>query len=359
MGTRARACSTRAEETSPHRRSCRSARKASVKTLTPSEVAATGARIVLANTYHLWLRPGPEVVAAQGGLHGFMRGRTRCSPIPAASRPSRWPSGARLGRGLRFQLAPRRIRSTSSRPRRRCGCRACSAPTSRCSSTCARRAMRRAGEIEGGGGADDALGAPLASRARRDRAGACSASCKGGTHADLRRRHVDELARARRSTAWPSAASRWASPSTRMHEVVGEVAPCSRSDAPALPDGRRHAARFWCSPSAPASTCSTASCRPATRATVRRSPERGHRRSSRPDTARTRMPLDETCGCPCCQRGYSRAYLRHLFVTGEILVLRLLTQHNLSSTASSSPRRARPSWRGRFEAFAETWLEPG
>ena len=45
----------------------------SVKTLTPEEVEATGARIVLGNTYHLWLRPGPEVVASLGGLHVFSR----------------------------------------------------------------------------------------------------------------------------------------------------------------------------------------------------------------------------------------------------------------------------------------------
>ena len=45
----------------------------SVKTLTPDEVASTGAGIVLGNTYHLWLRPGPEAVAAHGGLHGFTR----------------------------------------------------------------------------------------------------------------------------------------------------------------------------------------------------------------------------------------------------------------------------------------------
>src|SRR6185503_18468589 len=47
--------------------------QAAVKTLTPTEVEATGARVVLANTYHLWLRPGPEVVASQGGLHTFMK----------------------------------------------------------------------------------------------------------------------------------------------------------------------------------------------------------------------------------------------------------------------------------------------
>ena len=45
----------------------------SVKALSPDEVATTGARIVLGNTYHLWLRPGADVVAAHGGLHGFSR----------------------------------------------------------------------------------------------------------------------------------------------------------------------------------------------------------------------------------------------------------------------------------------------
>jgi hypothetical protein len=44
-----------------------------VKTLTMDEVASTGARIVLGNTYHLWLRPGPEAVAAHKKLHGFTR----------------------------------------------------------------------------------------------------------------------------------------------------------------------------------------------------------------------------------------------------------------------------------------------
>jgi queuine tRNA-ribosyltransferase len=43
-----------------------------VKGLTPEVVAATGAEIVLGNTYHLMLRPGPERVAALGGLHAFM-----------------------------------------------------------------------------------------------------------------------------------------------------------------------------------------------------------------------------------------------------------------------------------------------
>ena len=44
-----------------------------VKTLTPSEVGQLGAEMILANAYHLLLRPGPEFLAEFGGLHRFMR----------------------------------------------------------------------------------------------------------------------------------------------------------------------------------------------------------------------------------------------------------------------------------------------
>ena len=44
-----------------------------VKALGPEEVASTGARVVLGNTYHLWLRPGEDAVARHGGLHGFTK----------------------------------------------------------------------------------------------------------------------------------------------------------------------------------------------------------------------------------------------------------------------------------------------
>ena len=45
---------------------------ATVKALHPDEVSAAGASIILANTYHLYLRPGHERIAALGGLHRFM-----------------------------------------------------------------------------------------------------------------------------------------------------------------------------------------------------------------------------------------------------------------------------------------------
>ncbi|MBF6590485.1 MAG: tRNA guanosine(34) transglycosylase Tgt [Ktedonobacterales bacterium] len=46
---------------------------ATVKAVAPDDLEAMGTRIVLANTYHLLLRPGPDLIARFGGLHGFMR----------------------------------------------------------------------------------------------------------------------------------------------------------------------------------------------------------------------------------------------------------------------------------------------
>src|SRR6266700_6407079 len=43
-----------------------------VKAVSPAELLENGTRIILGNTFHLWLRPGPGVIAAHGGLHRFM-----------------------------------------------------------------------------------------------------------------------------------------------------------------------------------------------------------------------------------------------------------------------------------------------
>ncbi|MFT6834055.1 MAG: queuine tRNA-ribosyltransferase [Francisellaceae bacterium] len=44
-----------------------------VKTLTPENVKETGSQIILGNTFHLWLRPGTEIIKKHGDLHDFMR----------------------------------------------------------------------------------------------------------------------------------------------------------------------------------------------------------------------------------------------------------------------------------------------
>ena len=47
--------------------------QATVKAVTPAQLEETGATLVLANTYHLYLRPGADLVEEMGGLHQFMR----------------------------------------------------------------------------------------------------------------------------------------------------------------------------------------------------------------------------------------------------------------------------------------------
>src|SRR5260370_22484283 len=46
--------------------------QATVKSVSPEELREAGATIILANTYHLMLRPGSQLIADFGGLHGFM-----------------------------------------------------------------------------------------------------------------------------------------------------------------------------------------------------------------------------------------------------------------------------------------------
>jgi queuine tRNA-ribosyltransferase len=46
--------------------------QATVKAMTPEELVENGAQVVLSNTYHLYLRPGHEIIKELGGLHKFM-----------------------------------------------------------------------------------------------------------------------------------------------------------------------------------------------------------------------------------------------------------------------------------------------
>jgi queuine tRNA-ribosyltransferase len=67
-------------------------------------------------------------------------------------------------------------------------------------------------------------------------------------------------------------------------------------------------------------------------------------------------PIDPTCPCACCAGGFSRAYLRHLYIAGEITVLRLLSLHNLT-LYGQLVREARDAiLAGGYAAFKGRWL---
>ena len=66
-------------------------------------------------------------------------------------------------------------------------------------------------------------------------------------------------------------------------------------------------------------------------------------------------PLDETCDCSTCTR-FSRAYLRHLFVAEEILGLRLLSLHNVHFLVALMRRARAAIADGSFDAWSRDWL---
>ena len=66
-------------------------------------------------------------------------------------------------------------------------------------------------------------------------------------------------------------------------------------------------------------------------------------------------PIEEDCGCLCC-RNYSRAYLRHLLNVGEIAGLRLLTLHNLYLYLNLLTRIRQAILADEYESFAREWL---
>lgn len=67
-------------------------------------------------------------------------------------------------------------------------------------------------------------------------------------------------------------------------------------------------------------------------------------------------PIDSTCACPVCER-YTRAYLRHLFKANEILGIMLATRHNLEFLERLMAETRTAIENGTFEAFKRTFLD--
>lgn len=327
----------------------------SVKTLTPFEVEATGARIVLGNTYHLWLRPGAELVSELGGLHRF----------------TRWPHAMLTDSGgfQAFSLADRRTLSEDGFVFRSHldGSRRALSPE---------EAMR----VQGLLGADIAMqldvcppgGAPrgeveeavkrttrwahrcLQSR-RPDQA--VFGIVQGGTFRDLRIAHSDELG-ALPFDGLALGGFSVGEPIETMHEVLSEVAHKLDKERPRYLMGvgtpkdlvRAIGAgidMFDCVLPTRNARNGQALLRTG-RIVIKQARYRDDPR-----------PLDPDCACPCCSKGYSRAYLRHLYLAGEILVLRLITAHNLHLYGQLVGEARAAIAEGRYAAFAKRWLEEG
>ena len=180
-----------------------------------------------------------------------------------------------------------------------------------------------------------------ASRAR-NRIRRCSASCRGAPTSSCAS-GMRASSRPCRSTDWRSAVSAWASRPRAMHAALTEI-------VPHLPERRP---RYLMGVGTPADIVHAIAqgvdlfdcVLPTRNARNGQAFISGGKLVVK--NARYKndpLPLDPRCECPVCAAGYTRSYIRHLYVAGEIFALRLLTLHNVHFTSSSSPGRGVRSW---------------
>lgn len=328
--------------------------QASVKALSPDEVSATGTRLLIANTYHLWLRPGPEVVHRLGGLHAFMR----------------WPHAIVTDSGgyQAFSLAERaRVSDDGFEFSSHLdGSRRMLSPE---------EAMR----IQGLLGADVAMQLDVCPAANASRgeivramelttrwARRCLESraagqalfgiVQGGSDLDARISHARELA-ALPFDGLALGGFSVGEPPDVMHRVLRTLAPELDAARPRYLMGVGTLADLV---RAIGAGIDLFDCVLPTR-NARNGQAflwRGGRISIRNSRHREDpSPLDPNCRCPACSGGYSRGYLRHLYAAGEILCHRLLTLHNLQVYADLTAEARRAIVEDRYEAWAHCRLD--
>jgi queuine tRNA-ribosyltransferase len=294
--------------------------------MTPAEVEATGARILLANTYHLWLRPGAELIDRMGGTPRFMAwphamltdsggyqvfslsdlrkvdddGVTFRSHLDGSKKRLTPEESMRVQRLLRSDVAMVLDVCPPGAAERRIiedAMRTTSAWAARCLREAAWEGQARFGIVQ------------------------------GGAHEDLRLAHLDTIA-AMPFDGIALGGFSVGEPPPVMYALLEVLGPRMPEDRPrylmgvgtpydlleavgsgidlfdcVLPtrNGRNGQALTW-----------------AGRVNLRQA---RHREDE--------SPLDARCGCPVCAT-YSRGYIRHLFKADEMLGPRLLTQHNLA-----------------------------
>jgi queuine tRNA-ribosyltransferase len=300
---------------------------ASVKAMTPEAVAATGARIVLGNTYHLMLRPGAERIAALGGLHRFMNWPHSILTDSGGFQVMSLAALRTVGEdgvafrshldGSRHLLTPERAIEIQH---------LLGADITMAFDECTAFPADRA-QIEG------AMARTLrwAARSRaafRPRAGhGIFGIVQGGVHADLRRQAAARLVEI--------GFDGYALGGLAIGEGQATTFATIEVDVPLLPADRP---RYLMGVGKPSDLVGAVrrgvdmfDCVLPTRSgrTGQAFTARGTLNLRNARHADDPAPLDPECRCPACT-GYSRAYLHHLTKAKEILASMLLTQHNLT-----------------------------
>ncbi|MCK5447555.1 MAG: tRNA guanosine(34) transglycosylase Tgt [Gemmatimonadetes bacterium] len=331
-----------------------------VKSLTPEDLCSIGSRIILANTYHLYLRPGTEVMAEMGGLHRFMHWD---GPILTDSGGFQVFSLARINRvedeGVTFQshidgsrhlLTPERAVEIQAVLGSDIMMALDECPPGQADRPTAREALDRtilwlercrARHADLG---DEDVGPGL-----------LFPIIQGASFGDLR---AESLQRTLELGEWPGLGIGGLSvgePKDVTLEMLEVLEPAMPSSLPRYLMGvgypedlveavRRGVDMFDC-------VAPTRNGRNGTAFT-----RDGRLNVKRANLARDGRPLDPDCQCECC-RNYTRAYLRHLFVADELLGLRLLSLHNLAFLIDLTVEARAAVLAFEFEFWADAWLE--
>lgn len=323
--------------------------QATVKTMTPEELKDVGAQIILSNTYHLYLRPGHDLVAEAGGLHKFMNWY---GPILTDSGGFQIFSLGELRKikdeGITFRshidgsshfMSPEKAMEVQ----RALGSDICMAfdecAPYPCSEEDAEDAVRRT-----------TLWAERCARVEMQEHQNIFGIIQGNVYRHLRERSAKEIS----ALDFPGYAIGGLSvgePKPLMYEVLDYTVPLMPREKPrylmgvgspdCLVEGiRRGVDMFDC----------VLPTRIARNGTVYTTEGRITVRNAA--FARDLSPLDQECSCYTCSH-YSRAYIRHLLNVNEVLGIRLTTIHNLYFIISLVKRLREAILEGTFETEAQ------
>ncbi|MBK8810815.1 MAG: tRNA guanosine(34) transglycosylase Tgt [Acidobacteria bacterium] len=329
------------------------------------------ARIILGNTYHLFLRPGPDAIRELGGLHKFSTwNRSFLTDSGGFQVFSLTDLRKLTEEGVEFRShidGSRRFLSpeVSMEVQAALGseivmvfdeCPPGDAGKDRTRESLemtarwAERSKARFGELQGkadSGFLDSDIGPPLSGHQ------ALFGIVQGAGHLDLRRQSL-ELTREIGFDGYAIGGLSVGEEKSVMYEVLEFLAPQMPEDAPRylmgvgtpedLIEAVRHGVDMF-------------DCVMPTRngRTGGVFTSKGKLNIRNAKFALDQGPLDEDCPCSVCRR-YSRAYLRHLYQAGEMLAATLISHHNLAFYLNLMRRIRSAISEGRFEAFRKDFL---
>jgi queuine tRNA-ribosyltransferase len=327
--------------------------QATVKAITTEELERLGAQVILANAYHLALRPGAELVSKLGGLHRFMdwqrliltdsggfqlfslRSRTRVSDDGVLFRSH--------VDGSEHFISPERAMTIQAQL-----AADIAMAFDHCPPSGARAAELEQAMLRTTNWARRCLSQPRPSHQ------SCFGIVQGGIDTALRRQHLAEIASLPFDGFALGGLSVGETPA-QMHDVVREIAPEMPPNRPRylMGVGRPEDLVVAIGAGIDMFDCvlPTRNARNGSLFTAN-----GKIVISNAEHREADLPICGSCGCSVCAR-LSRAYLRHLYSTKEILYSRLASYHNLYFIIDLVRRARAAIQAGEYERFAARILE--